>query len=264
MKISERTEYVDGRPVRHEDYESGAGSDFSVAVGDVLRLGQALRIVGRASESSAFHHSLTGSSTVVEYEDRRTGEKTRVKRTNWGSGESCASRLPRELLVKRLGPGAFEDFQAAKAGGTSAAWIEQQLGAATTEQKTEMKTTTKKTKKNTQKPTPRGGLYADSLARKAAAPTGGVAGAKTKGKDDENKTHVTGKIFGHPIGGVLRALGKAGVSVEDAAKIIKKQGFKSSPITIKVNVRSGNGTGHNYGPPAPLTDAEIKELKNSI
>lgn len=84
---------------------------------------------------------------------------------------------------------------------------------------------------------------------KAKTTTGGV-----------RKGGSLGDVMGYAATAVLRALGVAGVSIPHARAIIKAQGIKIPDHSAGVQVSLGR-TGAR--PPAPLTHAQIAELKKS-
>lgn len=68
-------------------------------------------------------------------------------------------------------------------------------------------------------------------------------------------------LLGFPVTAVLRWMGKAGWTIEQATKVVTRFGIDCSPTTIAIFVKAGaNG---QRGDPAPLTDDQIKRLNRA-
>jgi hypothetical protein len=68
------------------------------------------------------------------------------------------------------------------------------------------------------------------------------------------------KILGHSATAVVRWMGTKEWGIDQVNHVLKAFDISLSPITIKVNLTSGAGTGIFRGEPAKLSPNEIKEL----
>lgn len=143
-----------------EEFESRSSADFVAQVGDVIRVGSRLRIVSRSTHARASHVALSVSVKTVVFRKGFDDER-RVDVVQNAQEDDCCQRLPAEVLVKRLGPGGYEDFQTAKKNGTLDVWLNTQLSA-------ELETHTEMKKNATIKKPARGGLAAEARELKAA------------------------------------------------------------------------------------------------
>lgn len=209
--ISKTTEHCNGVPVAVEEYETTSRAEFIAAVGDVVRFGSGgFRIVTASNPSSCRHVSLTGQTKSVTVRKGFDDERT-FQATSYGSEETCAQRLPREFLAKRLGAEGLTTYQQARTDGVVADWITTQLGSVV-EETNEMKS------KTTTKSEPRGGLAADAkhIAAENAAKTGGKRSTK---KAASTGTPKEPKKKAHNRSRVLRWCGAAGLTVDEAKKL---------------------------------------------
>jgi len=88
----------------------------------------------------------------------------------------------------------------------------------------------------------------------------------TKSKTTTNGTPKLGKIggwMGCSATSVLRALGKAGVTVAHAKAIAQANKIAIAPATIQIQIGAGRSGNMKWGEPAPLTAAQVKELMGS-
>lgn len=85
------------------------------------------------------------------------------------------------------------------------------------------------------------------------------ANGETKLKKESTRI----KIYGHSVCAVLRALGKAGVKVNDVKAIMKAKNVKASDATIAVHVYQGSA-GTKDKAVANLSEKEIDELKSLV
>ena len=74
------------------------------------------------------------------------------------------------------------------------------------------------------------------------------------------------KILGHSACAVARALGQAGVKLAEADTILRAHGVGMSKASLSVQLGFGRNpkTWEKRGEPAPLTAAEIKELRAGV
>ena len=74
------------------------------------------------------------------------------------------------------------------------------------------------------------------------------------------------KILGHSACAVARALGQAGVKHAEADAIMRAHGIEMSKASLSVQLGFGRNpkTWEKRGEPAPLTAAQIKELRAGV
>jgi hypothetical protein len=98
-------------------------------------------------------------------------------------------------------------------------------------------------------------------ATKNKASGGGLAADALKSKS--KKTSSRAEWLGHPVTSVLRALGKAGVSVAHVRAIVKKAGVAAADATVSIQVSAAKykPSDKNFrGEPADLTAEQLKTL----
>lgn len=88
--------------------------------------------------------------------------------------------------------------------------------------------------------------------------------AKTAGKQTTEKPRHA-RIFDHSACAVARALGKEGVKWAEADAILRAHGVAMSKASLSVQLGFGrnSATWEKRGEPAPLTAAQIKELRKA-
>lgn len=69
-----------------------------------------------------------------------------------------------------------------------------------------------------------------------------------------------GGLCGHSVAAVLRTLGKAGMKAKQAKALMVKLGVVVSDHTVQIQIGVGKNGRTSYGPPAPLTDAQVQDL----
>jgi hypothetical protein len=74
------------------------------------------------------------------------------------------------------------------------------------------------------------------------------------------------KILGFSACAVAKALGRAGIKLEEADQILRRQGVEMSRASLSVQLGFGRNeaTREKRGEPAPLTEAQIAELRQEI
>ena len=104
-------------------------------------------------------------------------------------------------------------------------------------------------------------------SKKNKASGGGLAAEAMKAGKGEAKpkksTSTRPEWLGHPVTGVLRALGKAGVSAAHARAIVKKAGVDVADATVAIQVGAAKykPSDKSYrGEPADLTAEQLKTL----
>jgi hypothetical protein len=146
----------------------------------------------------------------------------------------------RSRLTEHERAAELKNFLAAS--GEAASELTKEIGAEETVGATDMSKKAKTTKNKASG----GGLAADAL--------------KSKGT---KKTSSRAEWLGHPVTSVLRALGKAGVSVAHARAIVKKAGVAAADATVSIQVSAAKykPSDKNFrGEPADLTAEQFKTL----
>lgn len=74
------------------------------------------------------------------------------------------------------------------------------------------------------------------------------------------------KILGFSACAVAKALGRAGIKLEEADQILRRQGVEMSRASLSVQLGFGRNPSsrEKRGEPAPLTEAQIAELRQAI
>ena len=74
------------------------------------------------------------------------------------------------------------------------------------------------------------------------------------------------KILGFSACAVAKALGRAGIKLEEADQILRRQGVAMTRASLSVQLGFGRNeaTWEKRGEPAPLTEAQIAELRQEI
>lgn len=86
---------------------------------------------------------------------------------------------------------------------------------------------------------------------------------KAEQKKKATKTYPQ-STFGYAPTAVMRALGKEGLSTAHVRDIFKARKIKASDSTLSIQVNAGRTKGFaDRGEPAPLTQAQIKELTSA-
>lgn len=87
--------------------------------------------------------------------------------------------------------------------------------------------------------------------------------AKTTQRGRRKGTRHT--ILGHSACAVIKALGKAGVKYPEADTILKGHGIEMPKASVSVQLGFGRNekSWERHGQPAPLSEAEIRELRSA-
>ena len=83
---------------------------------------------------------------------------------------------------------------------------------------------------------------------------------------ETKQTGRKSKILGFSACAVAKALGQAGIKLEEADQILRRQGVEMSRASLSVQLGFGRNPAswEKRGEPAPLTEAQIAELRQAI
>ena len=81
-----------------------------------------------------------------------------------------------------------------------------------------------------------------------------------------NQSGRKNKVLGHSACAVAKALGRAGIKLEEADRILRGHGVEMSRASLSVQLGFGRNpaTWEKRGQPAPLTEEQIAELRKVI
>ena len=84
--------------------------------------------------------------------------------------------------------------------------------------------------------------------------------------DHGNQSGRKNKALGHSACAVAKALGRAGIKLEEADRILRGYGVEMSRASLSVQLGFGRNpaTWEKRGQPAPLTEEQIAELQKAI
>lgn len=84
--------------------------------------------------------------------------------------------------------------------------------------------------------------------------------------DHGNQSGRKNKVLGHSACAIAKALGRAGIKLEEADRILRGHGVEMSRASLSVQLGFGRNpaTWEKRGQPAPLTGEQIAELRKVI
>lgn len=86
---------------------------------------------------------------------------------------------------------------------------------------------------------------------------------KMKKDSKQEKVGKFGGLYGQAVTAVIRRLGKDGISTAHIRAIMAAKKINVSDTTVSIQAAAGRNKDSDRGEPAPLTQAQVKELVGS-